>query len=107
MLGRTSDERREARGRAPRKVMCAAAARRESDAMRKETRGERYARGEKNERREVGCREEEKAVRPEQAREELCATAVRREKERVGNGRVNNRLHPPPTNESEINVRIH
>ena len=25
--------------------------------------------------------------------EELCATAVRREKERVGNGRVNNRLH--------------
>ena len=62
-------ERREARGRAPREVMCGAAARRESEAMRNKTIGERNARGEKNERREkVGCKEEEKALRPEQAR---------------------------------------
>ena len=60
-------EKREARGRAPREVMCAAAARRESEAMRKETR-ERNARGEKNERRETVVCKEEKAVRPEQAR---------------------------------------
>ena len=43
--------------------MCAAAARRESEAMRKETKGERNARGEKNARREkVVGKEEEKDV---------------------------------------------
>ena len=62
--------------------MCAAAVRRESEAMRKETKGERNARGEKNERREkvVGRGGERRAA--SRHGEELCATAVRREKER-------------------------
>ena len=75
-------EKREARSQTPREVMCAAAARRESEAMRKETRGERNAQGEKNERREkVGCKEEETDVRPEQARRRAVRNG-REERER-------------------------
>ena len=61
--------------------MCAAAARRESEAMRKETKGERNARGEKNARREVVGREEEEDVRPEQARRRAVRNG-REERER-------------------------
>ena len=72
------NKRREARGRAPQEVMCAAAARRESEAMRKETRGERNARCEKNERREmVVGREEDKDVRPGEGMEEIRAQRPR------------------------------
>ena len=50
--------------------------------MRKETKGERNARGEKNEWREkVGCKEEEKAMRPEQARRRAVRNG-REERER-------------------------
>ena len=78
-----ANKRREARGRAPREVMCAAAARRESEAMRKEKKGERNARGEKNERREtVVGREEEKDVRPRAGTEKSCAQRPRRERKR-------------------------
>ena len=53
--------------------MYAAAARGESEAMRKETKGERNARGEKNARREkVVGREEEKDV-PRAGTEKSCA----------------------------------
>ena len=49
--------------------------------MRKETRKERNARGEKNERREkVGCSEEEKDVRPSKHEGETCAAAERTER---------------------------
>ena len=90
MLGRTSDKRREARGER-REVMCATAARRESETMRRETREERNARGEKNEKREkVVGREERKDV-PRPGTEKSCAQRPRGE--RVGNARVNNRLH--------------
>ena len=88
-----ANKRREARGERReaerREKWCAQRPRGESEAMRKETRGERNARGEKNERCEkVGCREEERAVRPEHARRRAVRNGreerVMRECEMVG-----------------------
>ena len=63
--------------------MCAAAARGESETMRKETRKKRNARGEKNERREkVVSREEEKDVWRSWHGELPCAAAKRERRER-------------------------
>ena len=82
MLGRTSDERRKARGRAPWEVMCAAAARREWGDAKGDERRAKCARGEKNATREkVVGREEEKDVRPEQARRRAVRNG-REERER-------------------------
>ena len=73
--------------------MCAAAARRErGDAKGNEESEMREARRTRGARRSAAKRRR-RPCGPSRHGEELCATAVRREKEKVGNGRVNNRLH--------------
>ena len=82
MPGRTSDERREERDRALREVICAVAARRESEAMRKESRGEaKCARREEREAQEgrLQRRGERRAARAGTARRRAVRSGRKKE----------------------------
>ena len=87
------NRRREAMGEG-REVMCAAAARRERE--RNETKGDKKrakcARREERKAREGRRQRGGERRAPRRHGEELCVTAAKNEKERVGNGRANNLL---------------